>query len=313
MVPLNEHNLPPGFRSGFVAIMGRTNVGKSTLVNTALGQTITPISPRPQTTRRRQLGILTLENAQIIFIDTPGLHRPLHKLGERMVQEAEEALQDCDLILFMVDVASPPTEDDRRLAQQIQALQRAHQTLLVMNKVDLLSPEQIAAQEQVYHRLAPEAEAIKISALQGQSVQELIARLIERLPEGPLYYPPDQITDFYERDIAADLIRAAALNNLRDEVPHGIAVRIDQYKERNEHGAYIQATLFVERESHKPIVIGKDGAMLKKIGSEARLEIEAMSGRKVFLDLRVKVRENWRNDENALRLFGFRSEKKTRG
>jgi GTP-binding protein Era len=297
------------FRSGFVAVMGRTNVGKSTLINSILGQKITAISPRPQTTQRRQLGILSLENAQIIFIDTPGLHRPLHKLGERMVAEAEEVLEDSDVILFLVDLSSPPNEEDIRLAEKIRSLNRIQATILVLNKKDLLTEDQLSERAKSYHKLVPEADVIITSALEGSSVEQLLAKILEHLPEGPEYYPRDQITDFFERDIAADLIRAAALNHLKDEVPHGIAVRIDQYTEREDYGAYIRATVIVERESHKPIVIGKNGAMLKKIGSEARREIEAMSERKVYLDLRVKVRKDWRDDESALKMLGYRSPK----
>jgi GTPase len=305
---IKPNQTSPAFHSGFVAVMGRTNVGKSTLVNALLGQKITPISPRPQTTRRRQLGILTQEDAQIIFIDTPGLHEPLHKLGERMVAEAVEMLEDSDIILLIADLATLPQADDIQLAERIHLAERSQATILVLNKVDLLAEDRLESHAAAYCRLIPGAESIQVSALTGQGLDQLMAWIRKRLPEGPQYYPPDQVTDFYERDIAADLIRAAALNNLRDEVPHGIAIRIDQYQERNEHGAYIQATLFVERESHKPIVIGKNGGMLKKIGSEARQEIEAMSGRRVFLELRVKVRKDWRDDESALRLFGFNAQ-----
>lgn len=299
---------PSKFRSGFVALMGRTNVGKSTLINAILGQKITAISHRPQTTRHRQLGILQREDAQVIFIDTPGLHKPTHKLGEYMVQEAESVLGDTDLILFVVDISVPPNRTDGVLAENIQRLRLGNATILVLNKLDLVSGTTISDQRKNYHALVPDAEVIEISALQKETVEKLVERIVAHLPEGPAFYPTDQITDTYERDIAADLIRASALNNLRDEIPHGIAVRIDQYLERGARGAYIEATLFVERDNHKAIVIGSKGAMLKKIGSEARKEIESMSGRSVFLKLRVKVRKNWRNDKNALNRFGFRQD-----
>ena len=303
MIQTSPNKLP--FRSGFIAVVGRPNVGKSTLMNTILKQKVAAISPRPQTTRRRQLGILTQETTQIIFIDTPGLHKPKHKLGEKMVRQAVEALNDCDIVLFIVDASTPPQEEDRILADQIINLGRTPSTLLLLNKVDLLIPGKWEDRRQAFLELLPEVETLEVSALSGKSIDFLISMLVQRLPEGPEYFPPEQVTDHFERDIAADLMRAAALQHLRDEVPHGIAVRIDQFIERGATGAYIRATLFVERESHKPIVIGHQGAMLKKIGSSARQEIEAMSGRKVFLELRVKVRKDWRDDEKTLKLLGF--------
>lgn len=296
---------PPGFKSGFVAVMGKPNVGKSTLMNTMLGQKIAAVSPRPQTTRKRQMGILSLDKAQIIFVDTPGVHLARHKLGENMNQEALDTLQECDAIIFMVDAKQEPDEEDRLLAGHLVALNRPVPSLLVLNKVDALDKSTLTERLEIYTALVPDAEAIPTSALSGEGVNELLERLIEILPEGYPFFPEGQVTDLYEREIAADLIREAALNILRDEIPHGIAVRIDQYTERNEHGAYIEATLFVEKESHKGIVIGKNGSMLKRLGSTARREIEAMSNRSVYLRLRVKVRKNWRNDENVLRWFGY--------
>jgi GTP-binding protein Era len=296
---------PPGFKSGFVAVMGKPNVGKSTLMNTILGQKIAAVSPRPQTTRKRQMGILSLDKAQIIFVDTPGVHVARHKLGENMNQEALDTLQECDAIIFMVDAKQEPDEEDRLLAGHLVALNRPVPSLLVLNKVDALDKSTLTERLEIYTALVPEAEAIPTSALNGEGVNELLERLIEILPEGYPFFPEGQVTDLYEREIAADLIREAALNILRDEIPHGIAVRIDQYTERNEHGAYIEATLFVEKESHKGIVIGKNGSMLKRLGSTARREIEAMSNRSVYLRLRVKVRKNWRNDDNVLRWFGY--------
>ncbi len=298
------------FRAGFVAVMGRPNVGKSTLMNALLGQKIAAVSPKPQTTRKRQLGILTLEEAQIIFDDTPGVHKPLHKLGEYMNEEALSALKESDIILFLVDVSRPPNEEDEMLAATIrQALEKDESlpVLLVLNKADLLKGNQQQTHPPLYQALIPQAEPIAISALRGENLGSLLKAIVERLPEHPPYYDPEQLTDLYERDIAADLIREAALLHLEHEVPHGIAVRIDEFTERGEKGAYIRATLFVERESQKGIVIGKGGAMLKKIGAHARREIEAMSGRKVYLELRVKVRKNWRNDEHVLRAFGYRT------
>lgn len=300
-------SFPSDFRSGFVAVMGRPNVGKSTLINALLGTKIAAVSPWPQTTRKQQMGILTLEDTQIIFVDTPGVHRPHHKLGERMNEEAVNVLEECDLALFIVDASQMPDEEDRMLANVLAELKRPLPTLLVLNKVDLTDAETFDKHREAYLDLFPRTVAdLSISATRGDNLDVLIKEIVSRLPEGPPFFPQEQITDLYEREIAADLIREAVLYNLRDEVPHSIAVRIDEYRERDHHGAYIQATLFVERESQKGIVIGQGGTMLKKIGTLARQEIEAMSGRKVFLKLRVKVRKNWRNDEAALRLFGFK-------
>ncbi len=294
------------FRSGFVAIIGRPNVGKSTLVNALLGQKIAAVSPKPQTTRRRQLGILTNESAQIVFVDTPGMHVARHKLGEFLNQEAQESLEHVDAILFLVDADDEPTEEDKAVADLLNRVSMRTPRLLVLNKVDLLQPEAIPARAEEYSKLLLQPKVQEVSARKGQGLDELIAALTAVLPKRPPEYPEDQVTDSYERDIAADLIREAALLNLRDEVPHGIAVRIDEFTERDNGMAYIAATLFVERESQKGIVIGEGGSMLKRIGSSARKEIESMGGRPVFLELRVKVLKEWRKDENALQRFGYK-------
>jgi GTPase len=293
----------PVFKSGFVAVMGKPNVGKSTLINRLLGQKIAAVSPRPQTTRKRQMGILTLENAQVIFIDTPGVHKPRHKLGEKMNQEAIETLQQCDLVLLIVNSSQALDDDDRLLARTTAEITRHVPLILVLNMIDLIEPPALVESQSAYLDLIPGALPMTISATRGDGLEGLLQEIIDRLPEGVPFFPEGQITDLFERDIAADLIREAALVLLRDEVPHGIAVRIDQYLERDEQGAYIEATVFVERESHKGIVIGQGGSMLKKIGSLARQQIEAMSGRRVFLRLQVKVRHNWRNDAKVLRSF----------
>jgi GTP-binding protein Era len=284
-------------------------VGKSTLINALLGQKVAAVSPRPQTTRKRQMGILNLKRdnlvAQIIFVDTPGVHQPRHKLGEMMNREAVETLEDSDVILFVVDASQAPNEEDRILFDLLAGLKRRAPQILALNKIDLVDGERLEAYSASFTEGAPAAHATPISATKGDNLGSLLEEILARLPEGEPFFPEDQVTDLFEREIAADLIREAALKLLRDEVPHGIAVRIDQYKERNEHGAYIEATLLLERESHKPIVIGRGGKMLKQIGIAARQEIEAMSGRKVFLSLRVKVRKNWRDDEKVLRKFGY--------
>ncbi|HEY57697.1 MAG TPA: GTPase Era [Anaerolineae bacterium] len=293
-------------KAGYVAIAGRPNVGKSTLINTLLGQKIAAVSPKPQTTRKRQLGILTEPRGQIIFIDTPGIHKPLHKLGKAMNWEAVQAFEDADVVLFMVDVSRPPHPEDELVAQRIQEGAPNLPVVLALNKADAVAEDVLQARREAYEALAPQARPVVISALTGQGLDALLALLFDLLPVSPPYYDDETLTDLYERDIAADLIREAALLHLRDEVPHSIAVRIDEYKERGEHGAYIAATLFVERDSQKGIVIGKGGSMLKQIGTTARQAIEAMSGRKVFLDLRVKVSKNWRNNASTLRRFGYR-------
>ena len=295
----------PQYKAGFVAVMGRPNVGKSTLINTLLGQKIAAVSPRPQTTRKRQMGILNLEDAQIIFVDTPGVHEARHKLGENMNQEAIDTLQDSDVILWVVDVSQEPHPDEYILAKHLRSPGRSVPTIMALNKVDLVDESTREKNQAAFLDLAPNAFPLTISATRGDNLELLVNTITGKLMDGFPFFPQDQITDLYEREIAADLIRETALKILRDEVPHGIAIRIDQYKERNEHGAYIEATIFVEKESHKPIVIGKGGKKLKEIGTSARKEIETMSGRKVYLQLRVKVRKNWRNDEKILRRFGY--------
>lgn len=293
------------FRAGYGALVGRPNVGKSTLMNALLGQKVAAVSPRPQTTRLRQLGILTLDNAQVIFMDTPGMHLPVHKLGEYMNQVAEDSLRDADVILWLVDASAPPTEEDRRVAARLMALKHQPPILLVLNKIDVVNAGVLAEREGLFQALLPQGKSITVSAVTGQNCEVLLQQILALLPEGAPFFSEDQVTDFYERDIAAELIREAALNHLRDEIPHGMAVRIDEFTERSNGSAYIHATLLVERETHKGIVIGKNGEMLKKIGSTARGEIESMSGRKVFLELKVKVNANWRNRPDALRWLGY--------
>lgn len=292
-------------RSGFIAIIGRPNVGKSTLLNALLGQKIAAVSPRPQTTRKKQLGILTLENAQLIFVDTPGLHNAKHKLGEFLNQEAQEALDGVDLILWLVDASTQPTEEDTNISSLLKGVSRRTPLMLVLNKMDMLKPDDESARVEAYAQLAGDAIVLKISAAKRLGIGELLETLIQAVPEREADYPGEQITDLYEREIAGDLIREACLIQLRDEVPHGMAVRIDEFKERENGMVYIAATVFVERESQKGIVIGESGKMLKSIGSAARKEIEAMGGRRAFLELRVKVSKDWRNDPNALRLLGY--------
>lgn len=302
--PMAVEDVPPGHRAGFVAVIGRPNVGKSTLVNAYVGQKIAIVSPKPQTTRGRLLGILTRNDAQVIFVDTPGIHTPKHKLGEVMVETARRTIPDADVVLFMVDVSVPPTEEDRQIAELLHTEPHGP-VILALNKSDLLPPAHVVAHTESYLALVQPAAWMLVSATRGDNRDKLLDLIIAHLPEGPRYYPLDEITDQQERDIAAELIREQALAFLRDEVPHAIAVQIEEFKERSATLAYISATIYVEKESQKAIVIGKDGEMLRKIGARARQEMETLLGRRVYLELWVKVRQNWRKREADVRRFGY--------
>lgn len=317
--------LPPDHRSGFVAVIGRPNVGKSTLMNYYLGQKIAIVSPKPQTTRNQLLGILTLPSelhpelsaqnppAQIVFVDTPGIHAPHHKLGEFLVDAALAAIPDADLLLWLVDASKPPTPEDRLVAEAISHAQAALAqrgqakipVILGLNKVDLLLPAQLAGLEASFLTLYPAAEWLPFSATQGHNRTELLQRLISLLPLGPRYFPEEQITDQQTRFIAAELIREAALQVLHQEVPHALAVFVTEFKRRHENMIYISANLILERQSQKKIVIGEKGRTLKKIGQQARPQIEELVDSKVYLDLWVKVRAQWRKKEAELQWLGY--------
>lgn len=293
------------FRSGFAAVAGRPNVGKSTLINAVLGQKIAAVSKKPQTTRLKQLGIFTSDDCQIIFIDTPGIHIPRHKLGSGMNALAIEALKEADVILWVVDASQPPQMEDDLITEKLVEMLKIPPIIQVLNKSDLLNPSEIEKRKVAYGFLYPGVKQVVISAFQHTGLENLLDAIREHLPSVEPFYPADQVTDYYERQIAADIIREAALENLHDEVPHAVAVRVDEYNERNQKGAFIAATIFVEKDSQKGIVIGKNGEMLKTIGTEARVKIEHMSDRKVYLELHVKVQKNWRRDEIFLRRLGY--------
>ena len=299
------------FRSGYIAIIGRPNVGKSTLVNALLGQKIAAVSPKPQTTRKRQLGILTEEKYQLVFVDTPGIHSVRNKLGQFLNKEAEDSLEGVDVVLWLVDSSVKPTDEDKQIGLLLGKLPRRTPLVLAANKMDLIPAEALTRNLEAYQAsVKKDAKVISISATHDMHLNELVELLVSLSPFRAPEYDEEQITDSYERDIAADLIREACLNHLRDEVPHGVGVRIDEFKERENGMLYIGATIFVERDSQKGIVIGEGGKMLKSIGSDARKEIEEMGGRPVFLELRAKVLKDWRNDENAMQRFGYRMGKK---
>lgn len=293
------------FYAGYVAVVGRPNVGKSTLINTLLDQKIAAVSAKPQTTRRRQLGILTTETSQIIFVDTPGLHVPQHKLGDFMNQDAAESLHDADLVLWLVDVSAPISAEDKLIADRLNAIRKRPPVLMTLSKCDLVSEDVLLERKRACLDLFPANDMVAISSLTKEGLEELKGKILANLPLGEKFYDADTVTDYFERDIAGELIREAVLEYVRDEVPHCIAVQVDQYEERGDEGAYIVATILVERDSQKGIVIGQHADMIKKIGMRARQEIESMSGRKVYLDLNVKVNKNWRNSADALILLGF--------
>ncbi len=293
--------------SGYVAVVGRPNVGKSTLMNRILGEKIAIVSPKPQTTRLRQLGIYTQPGVQVVFVDTPGIHQPKHKLGEFMVQVASEALRDADLILFVVDLSQQPNDEDKRVADLVNEAQTP--VLLAMNKIDRLSADQIEPSVAKYRALVPDADWTTLSATLGSGVDDLLRRVIDRLPAGPQFYPEDQLSDTAIRDIVGEIIREKVLLNTEQEVPHSVAVEVNEFKERSATMTYIGATIYVERDSQKGILIGKGGAMLKKISSEARVDIEGLIGTKAYLELWVKVLKNWRRDEDLLRRLGYKMAK----
>ncbi len=292
-------------RSGFVAVIGRPNVGKSTLINGLLQEKINIVSPKPQTTRSRQLGILTTADFQIVFMDTPGLMQPRHKLDEFMVETASDSLNEADVVLWLVDGSEPVGAGDRAIAEMVAQVDENVTVVLAINKSDITAPENVVPHTEAYRALAPEATWIFFSAQTGNGRSELLDLIVQALPQGPRYYPADQITDIYLRDMAAEFIREQVMLQLRDEIPYGVAVQVDQFKERDNGTTYIGANIFVERDNHKAIVIGAKGSQLRKIGAAARKELEALVDGKVFLELWVKAEPKWRHNERALKRLGY--------
>ncbi len=312
------------YHSGFVAVIGRPNVGKSTLLNRLLGQKLAITSPKPQTTRDQLLGILTEENAQILFLDTPGIHKPKHKLGEYMVNVAEETIRNADIVLWLVDINAAPTEEDIAIGGMLQEMhgrQALPHLLLGFNQADRWTQNAAITTERMeryqgllnwYHYAdAPTQPLLTalFSAQQGAGIDTLLTILRQQLPLGPQYYPEDQVTDMQTRFIVEELIREQALNLLEQEVPHGIAVEVDEFTERNAKMTYISAVLYVERQSQKSIVLGEGGRMIKAIGQAARPAIEEVVGTNVYLELWVKVWEKWRKKSGMLRQLGYAVQK----
>jgi GTP-binding protein Era len=297
-----------GYKSGFISIIGRPNVGKSTFLNRVVGQKIAIMSDKPQTTRNKVQGVVTNDNSQMVFIDTPGINEPKHKLGDFMMKVAKNTFREVDVLLFVVSAADRIGKQDRYVLDMLKDLDVP--VFLVLNKIDQVHPDNLPKIVESYRSEFDFAEAVPISALQGNNVENLLAKIEERLPEGPQYYPADQVTDHPERFIISELIREKALHLTREEIPHSIAVVIDKIAkdEDNEDMIRVQATIMVERDSQKGIVIGKKGALLKEIGTRARKDIENLLGNKVYLDLWVKVQKDWRNKAMHLRDFGFRDD-----
>lgn len=292
------------FKSGFVALIGRPNVGKSTLLNHVIGQKVAIMSDKPQTTRNKIHGVYTTKDAQVIFVDTPGIHKPKHKLGEFMTKVAEQTLNEVDLILFLVNADEEIGRGDKYIIERLKKVNKP--IFLVINKIDKVHPEQLLPLIESYSNELEFSEVIPISAMHGNNVETLIEHVIGRLSEGPKFYPDDQISDHPEHFIVAEMIREKVLHLTREEVPHSVAVTIELMKRREGKNIIdVHATIIVERSSQKGIIIGKNGSMLKEIGTRARQDIEKILGDKVFLELWVKVQEDWRNRGKLLNEFGF--------
>lgn len=294
------------FKSGFVTVIGRPNVGKSTMINAITGEKVSIVSEKPQTTRNVVKAIVTRQDAQIVFIDTPGVHKPKNKLGEYMVNVAHATLNEVDAVVFITQANDKePGEGDKMIISQLKAVRTP--AILVINKIDLVKKEELLSMIAAYNELMNFAAAVPVSAIQGEGIDLVIKEILKLLPEGPKYFPDDMVTDQSERILAAEIIREKMLSLLEDEVPHGIGVDIETFKERQDKNIIdIDAVIYCEKESHKGIIIGKQGSMLKKIGTIARVELENILGTKIFLQLWVKVKPDWRNSESILRMLGYR-------
>lgn len=303
----DPNRVAPIHKSGFVAVIGKPNVGKSTLVNVFVGAPVSIVTPKPQTTRRVIRGILTRPDAQIVFVDTPGIHTPHHKLGKVMVEAASSVLAEVDVAVFMVDGSRMPDDEDKRIGRLLKEKCRAP-ILLVMNKMDKLKPADVQAITEAHWSIVQYDDWMRISATRLQNTDKLLEQILARLPEGPELYPSDIVTDQTIQAIAAELIREQVLLATRQEIPHAVAVAIDDWEERREDLTHIAATIYVERESQKGILIGAGGTMLKKIGQAAREQIENWIGHQVYLELWVKVLPKWREREDSLRQLGLASE-----
>lgn len=301
---INNSDQNNGYKSGFISIIGRPNVGKSTFLNRVVGQKIAIMSDKPQTTRNKIQGVVTMDDAQLIFIDTPGIHKPKHKLGDYMMKVAQNTLKEVDLILFMVNAEEGFGRGEEFILEKFQTVKTP--VFLIVNKIDRVHPDDLLPIIETYTEKYPFKEVVPISALEGNNVDRLLEQIKNYLPEGPQFYPADQVTDHPERFIIAELIREKALLLTREEVPHSIAVVTDKVERKeNKNMVHVMATIIVERDSQKGIVIGKQGRMLKEIGQRARADIENLLGSKVFLELWVKVQKDWRDKISQLRDFGF--------
>jgi GTP-binding protein Era len=290
-------------KSGFACIIGRPNVGKSTLLNQFMGRKVAIVSDKPQTTRNRILGILTTKDAQAVFIDTPGIHKPRHKLGAYMTRLAQETLEEVDLVIYVVDASVSPGTGEEYILEQLQEVSTP--VLLVLNKIDLIKKQELLPLIDWFSKRYDFQNIVPVSALTAENLDKLRELIAANLKEGPFFYPAEMVTDQPEKFVAAEIIREKVLHLTREEVPHAVAVVIEEMKERENGLFYINAVVYVERDSQKGIIIGRGGRMLKEIGQLARQELQAILGNKVYLDLWVKVKKDWRDDEAVLRSFGY--------
>ena len=295
------------FKSGFVTIVGRPNVGKSTLLNHIMGEKLSIVSNKPQTTRNNIQTILTGDNHQLVFVDTPGIHKPKHKLGEYLVNSAKDSIKEVDLVLFLINPDEEIGRGDKFIIETLKN-QKAP-VFLVVNKIDEFTQDRVAKTLQMYSEEMDFKEIIPISALKGKNVEKLVELMIDTMPEGPKYYPDDMITDVQERFVISEIVREKALRTLREEIPHGIAVDVIQMKQSPSGTWHIEVDMLCEKDSHKGIIIGKNGQSLKKIGESARYEIERFLHSKVNLKIWVKVRKEWRDNQNLLKELGYKKMK----